>query len=178
MATPPSARNAMEYGHAVRHELPLLCIIGLKGGWTADPQRNKPGRDRGYKMAAALGCYAESCRLSRAASRVEEGRQLSGSARRRYGFPAVKPDPHTPTLPRPRSRIGRGRRRRYGAVFPILMLRSEEGDAWIGPDDGKLGAVDCYEYVELARPGPRRSPYNPERPPRVAEGAPAGAPLF
>jgi hypothetical protein len=58
----------------VRYELALLCIISLKGGWTADPERNKPGRDRGYKMAAALGCYAESCRLSRGASRVEEGR--------------------------------------------------------------------------------------------------------
>jgi hypothetical protein len=33
------------------------------GGWTADPERNNPGRDLAYtrydKMAEALGCYAE-----------------------------------------------------------------------------------------------------------------------
>ena len=56
-------QNAMELDTAVRHKLPLLCIISLNGGWTADPERNKPGRDLGYtrydKMAEALGCYAE-----------------------------------------------------------------------------------------------------------------------
>jgi len=45
---------------SVRHKLPLLRIISLNGGWTADPERNKPGRDLGYtrydKMAEALGC--------------------------------------------------------------------------------------------------------------------------
>jgi thiamine pyrophosphate-dependent acetolactate synthase large subunit-like protein len=53
----------MELDTAVRHKLPLLCVISLNGGWTADPERNKPGRDLGYtrydKMAEALGCYAE-----------------------------------------------------------------------------------------------------------------------
>jgi thiamine pyrophosphate-dependent acetolactate synthase large subunit-like protein len=42
---------------------PLLCVISLNGGWTADPERNKLGCDLGYtrydKMAEALGCYAE-----------------------------------------------------------------------------------------------------------------------
>jgi thiamine pyrophosphate-dependent acetolactate synthase large subunit-like protein len=56
-------QNAMELDTAVRHKLPLLCVISLNGGWTADPERNKPGRDLGYtrydKMAEALGCYAE-----------------------------------------------------------------------------------------------------------------------
>jgi thiamine pyrophosphate-dependent acetolactate synthase large subunit-like protein len=37
--------------------------VSLNGGWTADPQRNKPGRDLGYtayhKMAEALGCHGE-----------------------------------------------------------------------------------------------------------------------
>jgi len=54
-------QNAMELDTAVRHKLPLLCIISVNGGWTADPERNKPGRDLGYtrydKMAEALGCY-------------------------------------------------------------------------------------------------------------------------
>src|SRR5260370_42441635 len=41
-------QNAMELDTAVRHKLPLLCIISLNGGWTADPEHNKPGRDLGY----------------------------------------------------------------------------------------------------------------------------------
>jgi hypothetical protein len=68
----------MELDTAVRHKLPLLCVIG----WTADPERNKPGRDLGYtrydKMAEALGCYAEYVEepeeIRPALLRVEEGR--------------------------------------------------------------------------------------------------------
>jgi thiamine pyrophosphate-dependent acetolactate synthase large subunit-like protein len=78
-------QNAMELDTAVRHKLPLLCVISLNGGWTADPERNKPGRDLGYtrydKMAEALGCYAEYVEepegirpaLDRAWKKVEEG---------------------------------------------------------------------------------------------------------
>jgi hypothetical protein len=39
------SQNAMELDTAVRHKLPLLCIITLNGGSTADLERNKPGRD-------------------------------------------------------------------------------------------------------------------------------------
>jgi len=78
-------QNAMELDTAVRHNLPLLCVISLNGGWTADPEHNKPGRDLGYtrydKMAEALGCYAEYVEepeairpaLQRAWKKVEEG---------------------------------------------------------------------------------------------------------
>jgi len=55
--------NAMELDTAVRHKLPILVVISLNGGWTADPDGKKPGRQLGYtrfdKMAEALGCYAE-----------------------------------------------------------------------------------------------------------------------
>ena len=38
-------------------------VVSLNGGWTADPERNKPGRNLGYtrfdKMAETLGCYGE-----------------------------------------------------------------------------------------------------------------------
>jgi thiamine pyrophosphate-dependent acetolactate synthase large subunit-like protein len=55
--------NCMELDTAVRHKLPILVVISLNGGWTADPERNKPGRDLGYtrfdKMAEALGCHGE-----------------------------------------------------------------------------------------------------------------------
>ncbi len=55
--------NAMEFDTAVRHKLPLLVVISNNGGWTADPKREKPGRDLGYtrydKLAEALGGYGE-----------------------------------------------------------------------------------------------------------------------
>jgi len=34
--------------NAVRHQLPLFCVINLNGGWTAEPEHNKPSRDLGY----------------------------------------------------------------------------------------------------------------------------------
>src|SRR5581483_5146899 len=78
--------NAMELDTAVRHKLPVLVVISLNGGWTADPDRNKPGRNLGYtrydKMAEALGCYAEFVdkaegirpALERAQKEVDKGR--------------------------------------------------------------------------------------------------------
>ena len=55
--------NGMELDTAVRHKLPVLVVISLNGGWTADPNKEKPGRDLGYtrfdELARALGCHAE-----------------------------------------------------------------------------------------------------------------------
>lgn len=55
--------NAMELDTAARFKIPVVTVVSLNGGWTADPQRNKPGRELGYtafhKMAEALGCYGE-----------------------------------------------------------------------------------------------------------------------
>ena len=112
-------QNAMELDTAVRHKLPLLCVISLNGGWTADPDHDKPGRDLGYtrydKMAEALGCYAEyveepedirpPCsapgrRSRRAWSALSTSRPTTAPARRRCAFRAAKPDPHpTPGTP-------------------------------------------------------------------------------
>ena len=78
--------NAMELDTAVRHKLPILVVISLNGGWTADPERKKPGRDLGYtryeRMAEALGCHGEYVErpedirpaLERAAAAVADGR--------------------------------------------------------------------------------------------------------
>lgn len=78
--------NAMELDTCVRHGLPLLVVLSNNGGWTADPDGDKPGRDLGYtrydKMADALGCYAEhvteardiAAALARAQAEVEKGR--------------------------------------------------------------------------------------------------------
>jgi thiamine pyrophosphate-dependent acetolactate synthase large subunit-like protein len=47
----------------VRHKLPVLVVISLNGGWTADPKREKAGRELGYtrfdEVAKALGCAGE-----------------------------------------------------------------------------------------------------------------------
>jgi len=55
--------NALELDTAVRHNIPILVVISLNGGWTADPAGNKPGRNLGYtrfdKMAETLGCYGD-----------------------------------------------------------------------------------------------------------------------
>jgi thiamine pyrophosphate-dependent acetolactate synthase large subunit-like protein len=77
--------NAMELDTAVRHKIPVLVVISLNGGWTADPKRDKVGRNLGYtrfdKMAEALGCYGEMVEkpedigpaLVRAQKKVDEG---------------------------------------------------------------------------------------------------------
>jgi len=77
--------NAMELDTAVRHKIPVLVVISLNGGWTADPKREKVGRDLGFtrydKMAEALGCYGEYVEkpeqigpaLVRAQKKVDEG---------------------------------------------------------------------------------------------------------
>jgi acetolactate synthase-1/2/3 large subunit len=55
--------NAMEIDTAVRHRIPVLVVISNNGGWTADPQRNKPGRNLGFtrydRVAAELGAHGE-----------------------------------------------------------------------------------------------------------------------
>jgi thiamine pyrophosphate-dependent acetolactate synthase large subunit-like protein len=55
--------NGLELDTAVRHKIPVLVVISLNGGWTADAKREKPGRELGYtrfdEMARALGCHAE-----------------------------------------------------------------------------------------------------------------------
>jgi thiamine pyrophosphate-dependent acetolactate synthase large subunit-like protein len=78
--------NAMELDTAVRWKLPVVTVISLNGGWTADPDGNKPGRDLGYtrfdKMAEALGCHAEY---------VEEPSEIRRALERAFesGIPAV-----------------------------------------------------------------------------------------
>lgn len=77
--------NAMELDTAVRHNIPVLVVISLNGGWTADPKKEKVGRNLGYtrydKMAEGLGCYGEYVEkpedigpaLVRAQKKVDEG---------------------------------------------------------------------------------------------------------
>jgi thiamine pyrophosphate-dependent acetolactate synthase large subunit-like protein len=86
--------NAMELDTAVRWKLPVVTVVSLNGGWTADHDPNKPGRQLGYtrfdKMAEALGCHAEY---------VEEPSQIRPALERSFesGIPAlvnVKTDHH------------------------------------------------------------------------------------
>jgi thiamine pyrophosphate-dependent acetolactate synthase large subunit-like protein len=55
--------NCMELDTAARHNIPVIVVISLNGGWTADPRKEKPGRDLGYTrfdlFAQSLGCHGE-----------------------------------------------------------------------------------------------------------------------
>ncbi|HRD77341.1 MAG TPA: thiamine pyrophosphate-binding protein [Hyphomicrobiaceae bacterium] len=55
--------NGMEMDTLVRHKLPVLVVISCNGGWTADPKKEKPGRNLGFtrydRMAEAFGCHGE-----------------------------------------------------------------------------------------------------------------------
>ena len=78
--------NVMELDTAVRHKIPILIVVSLNGGWTADPDGVKAGRNLGYteyhKIAEALGCYSEYIEnpeeilpaLERAREKVDSGR--------------------------------------------------------------------------------------------------------
>lgn len=78
--------NGLELDTAVRHRIPVLVVISLNGGWTADPDRFKPGRNLGYtrfdEIARTLGAHGEYVEkpddirpaLRRAARAVAEGR--------------------------------------------------------------------------------------------------------
>jgi thiamine pyrophosphate-dependent acetolactate synthase large subunit-like protein len=78
--------NGMELDTALRHKLPVLVVISLNGGWTADPKQEKPGRELGYtrfdELAKSLDCYGELVErpedirpaLERAAKEVSLGR--------------------------------------------------------------------------------------------------------
>ena len=54
--------NAMELDTALRHNLPVVCVISNNGGWTAT-DRFKTGRNLGFTrydlMFGAIGCHAE-----------------------------------------------------------------------------------------------------------------------
>lgn len=77
--------NGLELDTARRHNTPILVIVSVNGGWSADPKRDKPGRDLGYtrydELAKALGCYTEYVEqpadirpaLERAAKAVKAG---------------------------------------------------------------------------------------------------------
>jgi hypothetical protein len=97
-------QNAMELDTTVRPKLPLLCVISLIGGWTGDPEHNKPGRDLGHtlydKMAEALGCYAEY---------VEEPEEIRPALgrRSRRGWSALFRPRHDGALFEPRDLNGR-----------------------------------------------------------------------
>jgi len=55
--------NGVELDTAARHGLPVITIISLNGGWTADGQPKRSGSHLGYtryeKMAEVFGCHGE-----------------------------------------------------------------------------------------------------------------------
>jgi acetolactate synthase-1/2/3 large subunit len=54
--------NALEMDTALRHQVPVVCVVSNNGGWTGR-DRYKAGRELGFTrydaMTAALGCHPE-----------------------------------------------------------------------------------------------------------------------
>jgi thiamine pyrophosphate-dependent acetolactate synthase large subunit-like protein len=77
--------NAMEMDTAIRHQLPVVCVISNNGGWTAT-DRYKVGRHLGNVrydlMFEAIGCHSEF---------VEDPEQVAPALRRALasGKPAI-----------------------------------------------------------------------------------------
>ena len=82
--------NAMEIDTAVRHKIPVVCVISNNGGWTANTSWGNPlpkpgrtlGRTRYDKVAIELGAYGEM---------VEKPHDIRPALERAYasGKPAV-----------------------------------------------------------------------------------------
>ncbi len=79
--------NAMQLDTAVRFKIPVVTVISLNGGWTAEEEGNrKPGQHLGYqrydKMAETLGCYGEY---------IEDPTRIKPALERAFksGLPAV-----------------------------------------------------------------------------------------
>src|ERR687892_687991 len=82
--------NAMDIDTAVRHKIPLVCVISNNGGWTADAPWTrplpKPGRNLGHtrydRMAMDLGAHGEH---------VEKPHDIRPALERAYaaGKPAI-----------------------------------------------------------------------------------------
>jgi acetolactate synthase-1/2/3 large subunit len=74
--------NAMEIDTAVRHRVPVLVVISNNGGWTADPQRNKPGRNLGFtrydRVAMDFGAHGEFVEKAHEIRRALERAAASG----------------------------------------------------------------------------------------------------
>jgi acetolactate synthase-1/2/3 large subunit len=79
--------NAMELDTALRFNIPVVTVISLNGGWTAEEKGiSKAGRALNYtrydKMAEAIGCHGEY---------VEDPSEIQPALRRAFasGLPAV-----------------------------------------------------------------------------------------
>jgi hypothetical protein len=129
--------RAERYG--ARHRGAAQKCRCCNGGWTADPERNKPGRDFGYtrydKMAEALGRYAEYVEepeaihpaSQRAWAKVEEGmvgflstsRPTTVPAPRRCASPAARPEGRSPHPEKGRLRAS------LSFILGGLLMRTE-----------------------------------------------------
>ena len=91
--------NALELDTAVRHNIPILVVVSLNGGWTADPQGNKPGRNLGYtrfdKMARsdAMANMSNGPTKSAQPWTVPNGRSIAARSHSSTSKPTTAPAP-------------------------------------------------------------------------------------
>jgi len=78
--------NGIEVDVSVRHDLPILIVISLNGGWTADPDGRKAGSRLGYpryeRIGEVFGCHAEYVeRIEELSPALERARQAVAGGR-------------------------------------------------------------------------------------------------
>jgi thiamine pyrophosphate-dependent acetolactate synthase large subunit-like protein len=94
--------NAMELDTAVRHKLPVLVVISLNGGWTADPKREKPGRDLGYRTTKRWRRHSAVTATTSTRPRTSARRSRAPSVRWiRVAWPSSTCAPTTAPAPGP-----------------------------------------------------------------------------
>jgi hypothetical protein len=155
-------QSAMELDTAVRHKLPLLCVISLNGGWTADPDRNKPGRDPWLhplrQDGRGLGLLRRICRRARGdppglAACVEEGRGRHGRLRQRQDrLPRPRDDG---ALFEPRDLSGRPRVAEGAAAGALSTRRHAKNNEFrICTPEQRRCLETRFQILQLVRPQP------------------------
>ena len=78
--------NSMEFDTAMRHNLPILVVISHNGGWTADPQKERPAATSATRASTSSPRLRRSRRIRR-----EAGRHPPGAGARQGGGRQGKP---------------------------------------------------------------------------------------
>ena len=125
--------NAMDIDTAVRHKIPVVCVISNNGGWTADAPWTrplpKPGRHLGHtrydRMAIDLGAHGEHVEKPHDIRPALERAFASGSRPSSTSSPTTR-RARRPCASRPtaRSRTTRGARGRARRRVPLAISRN------------------------------------------------------
>jgi hypothetical protein len=161
------------------HPICAACRRAAALRWTADPERNKSGRDLGYtrydQVAQAFDCYADTSKSPRTSARPcsAPGARSRGDGRLYQRQDRLPRPRHNRALLQPRDLSGRRLKKRGACRGPffsrwkgfapspaLALLRPSAQshprvktlgvrDARIRVDGGQRRAIDRDEYIEV-----------------------------